>query len=57
MIKNMPKGFIHHSEEEVLQNINEIFAEYEKNIKSKISFEVVKVSIGYPLFKQASQYE
>lgn len=56
MIKNMPKGFINHPEEEVLQNVNEIFSEYEKNIKSKVSFEVVKVSIGYPLFKQASQY-
>lgn len=55
MIKNVPKEIINHPQEEVLRNVNEIFREYEKIIKSKISFEVVKVNVGYPLFKQHSQ--
>jgi hypothetical protein len=29
-----------------------MFTEYQYQIKSKISFEVVKVGIGYPLYKE-----
>jgi hypothetical protein len=57
MIKNIPKALINHPPDDVLKNINQIFKEYEKIIKSKISFEVVKVNVGYPLFKQHFQHE
>lgn len=57
MIKNVPKEIINHSQEDVLKNVNDIFRDYEKLIKSKISFEVVKVNVGYPLFKQHTQQE
>ena len=55
MIKNVPKDVVDHSQEEVLRNVSDIFKEYEKILKSKISFEVVKVNVGYPLFKQHTQ--
>jgi hypothetical protein len=57
MIKNVPKEIINHSQDEVLRNVNDIFRDYEKIIKSKISFEVVKVNVGYPLFKQHTHQE
>lgn len=57
MIKNVPKDIINHPQQVVLRNVNDIFRDYEKIIKSKISFEVVKVNVGYPLFKQHTMQE
>lgn len=57
MIKNVPKNLINLPHDEVLRAINDIFTDYFKIIKSKISFEVVKVNIGYPLFKQHIEHE
>lgn len=57
MLRDFPKGLLDHSPEENLRNLNEIFREYEKEVKSKVSFEVVKVSIGFPLYRQHSEQE
>jgi hypothetical protein len=52
MLSNYPLELINpKSYDETLQSAQKIFKEYEIQMKSRVSFEVVKVSIGYPLFK------
>jgi hypothetical protein len=38
MIRGVPKELIDHPPEEVLRNVNDLFRDYERSIKSKISF-------------------
>lgn len=51
MLKNFPLELLNpRNSEDTLSNIRKVFKDYEQRIKSRISLEVVKVSIGYPLY-------
>lgn len=58
MLSNYPLELINpRNSEETLSNARQAFKDYETQIKSEISFEVIKISMGYPLFKWQQKNE
>ena len=52
MLTGYPKNLINpHSYDETLKNVQKIFEDYQVEMKSRIPFEVKKLSIGYPLYE------
>ena len=55
MLEKFPKVYLNKTNADILSSLNKVFKQYQEQVKSVYSYEVVKVNVARPLYNDESE--